>query len=267
MEQKIRIINFVFIGCVISSHEDTLVYQTFLTQIKDNLKKHFNFDWKPHFGVSDAAESLNSAMQNVFGEMDHIRCFFHVVKTIRDKVFRWKVLSERKLLKDSWGFIHYGIKTMHKMQTDEDFLNIWNFVKADWKSKQLPDLFTEYLEKKFVNNRKKLRSNRLETLRINMTNNGLERLHRDLKETYTQKKKMQLNEFILQAQRFIRDYSIDHKDDFLKPFEATNEFWRKAQNLLRDDQNERGPFYDIREGYALFIKKKKNIDLFEQRRK
>ena len=73
--------------------------------------------------------------------------------------FRWKVLPERKLLKDNWVFIHYGIKIMHKMQTDEDFLNIWNFVKADWKSKQLPDLFTEYFEKFFVNKRKKPRWN------------------------------------------------------------------------------------------------------------
>jgi len=107
----------------------------------------------------------------------------------------------------------------------------------------------------------------METLEINITNNGLERLHRGLKETYTQKKKMQLNEFPLQAQIFIRDYSIDHKDHLLKPFEATNEFWRKAQNLLRDDQNERGLFYNIRERYALFIKKKENINLFQEKRK
>jgi len=90
---------------------------------------------------------------------------------------------------------------------------------------------------------------------LNFTNNGLEKLHGDLKQTYTERKKLPLNEFLSKTLRkFIRDCSIDHIENFNTPVEPQIIVWRKALFLLKDQV--RGPFFNIRPNYALFIKKR-----------
>jgi len=43
------------------------------------------------------------------------------------------------------------------------------------------------------------------------------------------------------------------------------EIWRKASQILKDQS--KGPFFDIRPNYALFVKKKRSLEVFEQRKK
>ena len=64
--------------------------------------------------------------------------------------------------------------------------------------------------------------------------------------------------------KLFRDYSIDHKDDFLGEINFSGDIWKKALKLL--NESKRGPFLDIRNNYALFIKKKRKLELFEERK-
>jgi len=53
-------------------------------------------------------------------------------------------------------------------------------------------------------------------LGVHLTNNSLERLHLDIKQTYTKNKKLKISEFLFTGMRMLRDYSIDQKDTFEK---------------------------------------------------
>ena len=144
-------------------------------------------------------------------------------------------------------------------------MELWELVEKQWQSKY-PDEFVQYFRKNFIDTRKKLEWVRKGLIGLNFTNNGLEKVHGDFKQTYTDRKKLPLNEFLSKAlRRFVRDYSKDHVDDFDKVVEPTIIIWRKALYLLKE--NTKGPFYDIRDNHALFIKKKRNADLFEERKK
>jgi transposase-like protein len=215
--------------------------------------------------VSDAAESISNSVQSLFKNTEHIRCYFHTVKAIKDKILRWKVSDEKKKLKDDLGLIHYAIKLLHRTATDENFLALWKLIQDDWEKKDYPSTLKEYINTNFIENRNKLRWNRLDKLGYNLTNNSLERFHGDIKQTYTSKKKLKLNEFLLKSAKIIQDCVIEHEDDFSKPILVTTEVWRNAIHILNDRL--RGPFYDIKAGLALFIKKKRNIANFESRKK
>ena len=78
-----------------------------------------------------------------------------------------------------------------------------------------------------------MRWNRGNKIGINLTNNGLERLHLDLKDTYTENKKMKLNDFLVKSVRFIRDYSLDHKDDFNNPIDTPVPIWKKSFQFVK----------------------------------
>ena len=58
---------------------------------------------------------------------------------------RWKV-PEKKKLQDSWGYIHYHVKLLHKSFTEESFLSLWDLIEKDWKEKY-PENFLNTLKK------------------------------------------------------------------------------------------------------------------------
>jgi len=189
---------------------------------------------------------------------------FHTIKAIRDKIFRWKLPEEKKTLKDSWGYIHYHVKLLHKSCTEESFLSLWNLIEKDWKDKY-PENFLKYFKKNFIDNRRKLDWIRKDLIGLNFTNNGLEKVHGDIKQNYTERKKLALNEFIVKCmKKFLRDYSLDHQDNFGAEIRFTDEVWKKALHLLKD--HSRGPFLDIINNQAFFIKKKRKLELFEERK-
>jgi len=190
---------------------------------------------------------------------------FHTLKAIKDKIHRWKLPVEKKLLKDNWSFINYNVKLLHKSRTEEDFLELWTLIENNWKEKY-PQNFLKYFRKKFIDNRKKLEWVRKELIGLNFTNNGLEKFHSDIKQTYTEKKKLPLNEFLLKCLRkILRDCSLDHQDTFALLPEFKTEVWRKALFMLKDQK--RGPFLGLRTGFALFIKKKRKLEIYENRKK
>ena len=256
--------NFRFIACVITSHEDGNSYERFLKRIKIALKDIFDFNWNPSWAVSDAADSIANALSKIFPQTEHIRCYFHTVKAVRDKITRWKINTEKKVLKDNWGLILHALKLLHYTLEDEEFVNLWKLIKIDWE-KQLPIAFGTYFEKNFVSNRNNLRWNRMSKLGVNLTNNSLERFHLDIKNTYTKNKKMKISEFLFTSIRMIRDYSIDHSDNFDKTPEISTDVWKKALRLL--EKKEKGPYYDIKEDFAVFIKKKRDVKKFLERKK
>jgi len=256
--------NFLLIACAISAHENTNSYKQFLLSIKNGYKSIFNFTWQPTFVVSDAADSISNSLETVFPNIAHIRCFFHASKAVKDKMTRWKDLEEKKLLKENLGLINYGMRLLHQTTSDENFMDLWKLIEKEWSSK-LPKAFLKYFDKNFVENRKKLRWNRMNYLGLNLTNNGIERLHGDLKATYTEKKKLKINEFLLVCSKFIRDYSIDYEEKVTSSIEKSIAVWKKAFLLL--ENKERGPFYNIKDDCALFIKKKRKVsDLIERKR-
>ena len=87
----------------------------------------------------------------------------------------------------------------------------------------------------------------------------------EIKENYTNYNKLKLNNFLVKAVKFIRDYSLDHLDTFNLPREIPIKIWRKALFLLND--RVRGPFYEVKENCGAFIKKKRKIEQFETRKK
>lgn len=257
--------NFRFLACCISSQETTSSYENFISTVQSALQKYFAFEWNPNYIISDAADSIHNAVSNIFPQCIHIRCFFHTLKAIKDKISRWKVPNEKKKLKDDWGLISHNVKLLHRSRTEENFVDLWNLVQQQWE-KKYPQEFINYFKKNFIETRKKLEWVRKELVGLNFTNNGLERLHGDLKQTYTDRKKLPLNEFLYKTlRRFIRDCSLDHVDSFANLAEPQIIVWRKALYLLKE--KERGPFFEIRENYALFIKKKRSIDVFEERKR
>ena len=59
------------------------------------------------------------------------------------------------------------------------------------------------------------------------------------------------------ASELIRDLSIDYKEQFTKDFNIPIKIPKDALQLLKS--SERGLFYNIREFYAIFIKKKRQL--------
>jgi len=121
--------NFKFIACCITSQETTTAYENFIKTLQKSFKEHLEFDWSPDYVISDAADSIHNAISKIFPESIHLRCFFHALKAVKDKLSRWKVLSEKKELRDNWGLISHNIKLLHKSRTEEDFLELWELVK------------------------------------------------------------------------------------------------------------------------------------------
>ena len=64
----------------LSLHEDTTSYLTFLNSIKDFFKEKKDFCCDPKYVLSDGAESINNAVIQVFPQITHILCFFHLKK-------------------------------------------------------------------------------------------------------------------------------------------------------------------------------------------
>jgi len=50
--------------------------------------------------LSDAADAISNSLQKTFPQAEHLRCYFHTVKAVRDKITRWKDLPAEKLLKE-----------------------------------------------------------------------------------------------------------------------------------------------------------------------
>jgi len=72
----------------------------------------------------------------------------------------------------------------------------------------------------------------MDKIGLSLTNNGLERIHRDPKETYTQKVKLKLNDFLFLSIKFIRDFSKDQNDEFRTNIDIQNSVWKKAEILV-----------------------------------
>ena len=179
--------NFRLIACAVSAHENTAGYKQFLNAIRKVLKAWYDFDWSPNYVISDAAECIHSAVNTIFPSSKHLRCMFHTFKAIKDKIHRWKLPIEKKLLKDNWNFICYNVKLLHKSQTEEAFSELWNLIETNWKEKY-PENFVKYFQKRFINNRDKWEWVRKNLVGLNFTNNSLEKFHSDIKQTYTEKK-------------------------------------------------------------------------------
>ena len=139
--------------------------------------------------ISDAADCIHNATKKVFPDSLHIRCMFHTIKAIRDKIFRCKVPNEKKSLKDNWGLILYNVKLLHRSSSEDHFLELWNLVEKDWEDKY-PENFIKYFKKIFIDNRQKLEWIRKNLIGVNFTNNGLESVHSDIKQNYTDKKNL-----------------------------------------------------------------------------
>jgi len=252
------------IAIAISAHEDSNSYARFLTRIKENLEAIFDYEWKPVFAVSDAADSISKALVKTFPGIIHIRCYFHTVKAVYEKITRWKDVEEKKVLKTNWGLINYGLKLLHRTTTDDDFIQLWELIKPEWLEKY-GETFVNYMINNIIENRNKLRWNRMNLIGVNLTNNALERFHLDIKTTYTKNKKLKMNEFLYIASKLIRDLSIDHKEQFTNDINIPIRIWKDALQLLKS--SERGPFYNIREFYAIFVKKKRQLEKLEDREK
>jgi len=206
--------NFRLIALAISAHENTSSFNRFFSRVKVSLQSYFSFNWKPNFMVSDAADSILLAIEKVFPTAQHFRCFFHAVKAAREKTIRWKDKNEKETLKGNWGYINYAMKLLHRTCSEEEFRSFWDLVSQDWKQKKLSDSFIKYFQKNFINNCQKQRWNRMLKFGFNLTNNSIERFHCDIKDTFAERKKLKLTEFLLKLSKMVRDYSIDHSDEF-----------------------------------------------------
>jgi len=65
------------------------------------------------------------------------------------------------------------------------------------------------------------------------------------------------------VQKLIRDYSIEHNDDFKKPIKISKDCWKKALESLANPN--KGPFCEITPGSVLFVKKKRDLNKLEMR--
>jgi len=156
----------------------------------------FNFGWAPYLIVSDAAESIKNAVTEVFPRARHQRYFFHVNKAFGDKLLYWKDPNEKKALKEKKPLLLYSNNLLHNCRDDKTFIDLWKLVKVEWEA-NYGEKIAEYFKKNFMDNRKKLSWHRSDLIGMNLTNNGLESLHKDLKQTYTEKKKLKLSDFLV----------------------------------------------------------------------
>jgi len=202
--------DFRFIAGAIS-HEDTHSYERLLSRLKDVLEEKFQFKWNPSWSVLDAADSIINAVHKVFPNIQHYRCYFHIVKALKDKILRWKISEEKSILKENTGIILYFLSLLHQTKTDDDFFNLWKLIKKEWEQKTISKSFIDYFAKNYVNNRKKQCWNRVSQIGHSLTNNSLERFHLNIKETYTDRKKLAINEFLFKCVKMIRDCSLGHQ--------------------------------------------------------
>lgn len=254
--------NFRFVACAISAHENTEAYTCFLSKISEALETQYNLKLQPILMVSDAADCIHNAIEKVFPNCLHIRCYFHVMKAVKDKINRWKEPNEKSQLKESWGKIHYSISLLHRTKSFQDFRDLWSLIKVDWEEK-IPKTFIEYFDKNYVQNNKKLQWNRMNLIGKNLSNNGLERFHEEIKLSFTEKKVLKLNDFLYKCSRLVKDYSIEHNEKFQGEIKLSKECWKKALTYLADPS--KGPFLEIIPGLALFVKKKRDIEKLELR--
>ena len=87
-----------------------------------------------------------SGAKKVFSNSEHIRCYFHTVKAVKDKINRWKNSTEKKLIQNEFGLINYAMKLLHCATTDDDFVNLWKLIKDEWNSKY-PENFLKYFKR------------------------------------------------------------------------------------------------------------------------
>jgi len=187
--------NFRFVACAISAHENTDAYVNFLSTIQKFIEIKFNHKLNPKLIVSDAADCIHNAIEKLFPSCSHIRCYFHVMKAVKDKISRWKVSAEKAELKELWGKIHYSITILHTTRSYKDFQDLWSLIKTVLEE-NTPNTFIEYFKKNYVQNHQKLKWNRMDYIGKNLTNNALERFHEEIKLTYTEKKTLKLNDFL-----------------------------------------------------------------------
>ena len=95
----------------------------------------------------------------------------------------------------------------------------------------------------------------MDKIGLSLTNNGLERIHRDPKETYTQKVKLKLNDFLFLSIKFIRDFSKDQSDEFKTNIDIQIVSGRKQKFLLRNKKE--GPFMIYDQIVQFSLKRKK----------
>ena len=136
------------IALALSLHEDTASYLSFLSSIKDFLKEKKNYIWNPEYVLSDGAESIHNAVIQVFPQITHILCFFHLKKAVKKHINTIKDSNIKKHLKDNEGLILYGIDLLHKVKSRKAFEDLWALIRTNWDNELLKKTgFSDYFDK------------------------------------------------------------------------------------------------------------------------
>lgn len=169
--------------------------------------------------MSDAASAIYNGAAAVFPDIKRAMCWAHVVPKVKAKLSLLSGGDEVKRL------MMCDIYILQLATDEEEFIAMTSLFKSKWRTEG-SRTFMEYFTATWLDSN----ANWYEgfTGKQGSTNNGLEGTNRWIKEHFTARKKMPLNEFLLMWFDMVQTWSIDHKER--KPWSSYTE-WEKNLEL------------------------------------
>ena len=194
-------------GIGLASNEKTKDFQLMFEGIIHGIKNIYNCDFRPHILQADAARAITKGFEQAFNfesDTEYIRlnCWSHVNRNCDHRL----VCIKDTKIKDSIKADLKNIQMSHNTKTFEKLCAL--FIK---KWKQLDDTnvntFCDYLNDNWIEKNEKWYEGAAPG--YPSTNNGNEGTNQDIKDSYTFRERLPLNQFLALMLNIAKSWSID----------------------------------------------------------
>ena len=243
---------FAPVSFMLTYKEGLEEYKTIFRETKKGLKNMFAIDFNPKFAIFDGATYISNAALAEFTTLEKIiGCRFHLLQN-------WKRYIGKNGLSGLSSLIFGYYKILIKARSNEEIRKIWPIIKnqlikkrCDGDSKCNKDSLEKIMEyfNRSLFQGKQCFLNCAGFPGMPRTNNSLERFNLTIKNRYFANKKVNLNEFIVKAKVFVRDFSLDYVISSDEERNINKKIWNSAYILSKKNFIEKDGFY-------LFEKKK-----------
>jgi hypothetical protein len=170
-QNRVRMFNLV--ALMISSEETESAYTFFLESVKTRLNTIWKINYTPKFVMSDGAIYIFNAVENIFGRVEHLMCYYHA-KTAVEKKLRSLRLDEKivkSILKD--------LDNLRDVSFIVAFEKLLELTLKRWEKISLE--FTNYFIDEYTKSKRYRWSYAYIEGNIPNTNNGMEGFNRSIK--------------------------------------------------------------------------------------
>lgn len=253
---------FHCIGMCLSSNENSRAYSFMLNGMKE-LLAGLNFDFNPHYSMSDGAKAIENAIVEVLGR-DTVRlmCRFHAKFNIQKKIgakYFPEIRKEER--KDTYKKVNSDIKMLESCSKKDIFEKAWILIKKRWEDIGCLT-FLEYFKKTWMEEHPGW-SNCFRQTGIPSSNNAVEGFNNYLKIANHREKK-EIGDFLENSMTTLKEKSLSTRPLYSIHRKISPRIWKyvKALSSVGSDLfvKERGTYYICDTFTNLtFLDKKKNV--------